>query len=346
MVDLGVGEVPVADDLDALRAEYDQKSSLYDRFCGELEKQIGELLRQEGVALAVPIEKRVKPWESIADKCQRSKVVPGVLQDIGDVAGLRIILLFRRDQERVCQLIKTNFDVLDVEDALERLSADQFGYGSVHFDVRPKKEWFSLPTLHGLEGLRAEIQVRTASQHIWAAASHILQYKRESHVPKPLRRALNRAAALLETVDLEFERVLGDREAYVAQLEEPAGHQPLNIDIVERILAEELPPENARPGGEPLADLLDDLLACNIRDAESFRSLLRKHRDAVLANDRDVVAHINAAQREKLDPERRRRLDRGVYFIHVGLARQALKLEIGDQRFHEYTRTKRRRSTR
>jgi ppGpp synthetase/RelA/SpoT-type nucleotidyltranferase len=31
----------------------------------------------------------------------------------------------------------------------------------------------------GLGGLRAEVQVRTTAQHIWAAASHKLQYKHE-----------------------------------------------------------------------------------------------------------------------------------------------------------------------
>lgn len=317
------------DNLDALKAEYNQKSSLYGRFCTELEKQIGELLRQESIALAVPIEKRVKPWESVADKCERSKVVPAALQDIGDVAGVRIILLFRRDQERVCQLIKTNFEVLDVEDTLERLSPDQFGYGSVHFDVRPKKEWCSLPTLRGMEGLRAEIQVRTASQHIWAAASHILQYKRESHVPKPLLRALNRVAALLETADLEFERVLTGREEYVAEVPSAGEDEPLNTDMVRKIVAEELPPENAEPG-EELTDLLDELLLYNIRDVRSLRQVLRKNRAAALSKDRSIAQGILQNPRGWAASVRHR-AGKGVFFTQVGLVRAALEEEMGDE---------------
>lgn len=332
----------MADDLDALRAEYEEKGDLYQRFCTELAKQIGELLRQESIALAVPIEERVKPWESIVDKCERSKTIPSELHQIPDLAGLRLILLFRRDQEKACELIKANLRVLDVEDALDRLSVDQFGYGSVHFQVRLKKEWLSLPSMREMAGLPAEIQVRTASQHIWAAASHVLQYKRESHVPEPLRRALNRVAALLETVDLEFERVLGDREAYVAQLDAPTGDQPLNTDIVERILAEELPPENAMPGAENFADLLDDLLACNIGGAESLRSLLRKHRDAVLADDRQQAAGL-VTEGPQTDTWQDR-FRRGAFYSHVGLTRDALEREVGHDRYHMYTTKKTRRS--
>lgn len=59
-----------------------------------------------------------------------------------------------------------------------------------------------------MSGLKAEVQVRTVTQHVWAAASHVLQYKQEASVPLPVRRSIYRVSALLETVDLEFERVL------------------------------------------------------------------------------------------------------------------------------------------
>jgi putative GTP pyrophosphokinase len=152
--------------VDVLKAEYEQKESLYNKFCREMEVQLSELLRLNGIALAFPIEKRVKSWESISQKCERDNITPMTLREIGDIAGLRVIILFKRDQERVCEIIQQHFDVLEVEDTTNRLSADQFGYGSVHLQVRPKAEWLVLPTLSELQGLHAEIQVRTASQHV------------------------------------------------------------------------------------------------------------------------------------------------------------------------------------
>jgi ppGpp synthetase/RelA/SpoT-type nucleotidyltranferase len=68
-----------------------------------------------------------------------------------------------------------------------------------------------------------ELQLRTLAQHIWAVASHKLQYKREASVPVPIRRSINRVSALLEMVDLEFDRVLLEREQYVpATRDQPA----------------------------------------------------------------------------------------------------------------------------
>lgn len=165
------------DDISILRSEYELKSSLYGKLCREIKAQLSELLHRQRIILALPIESRVKSWESISEKCQRRDITPAALAEIGDIAGLRIVLLFRRDQEKVCDIIREYFEVVGVEDTINRLSADQFGYGSVHFQIRLKAEWLVLPTLSELRGLQTEIQVRTASQHIWAEASHFFSIR-------------------------------------------------------------------------------------------------------------------------------------------------------------------------
>lgn len=315
--------------INALRAEYEQKGSLYDRFCREMEVQLYELLRLNGIALAFPIEKRVKSWESISQKCERDNIMPETLGEIGDIAGLRVILLFKRDQGKVCEIIRQSFEVLDVEDTTNRLSADQFGYGSIHFQVRPKAEWLVLPTLSELQGLQAEIQVRTASQHVWAEASQALQYKRESHVPQPLRRTINRVAALLETVDLEFERVLTERGTYVEQLGTFDEDEPLNTDTLDKVLAEELPPENKKVD-EPFGELLDDLIAFNINNAVSLRRLLRKHHDAIFADEMAAVQDIREKKKKSRFIYVEERVAKGVFYGHVGLTRRGLRKEFGE----------------
>ena len=77
-------------------------------------------------------------------------------------------------------------------------------------------DWLNVPTFREFKGLRAELQIRTLAQQLWAAASHKLQYKRESSVPYPIRRSIHRVAALLETVDLELERVLSERDPHLS----------------------------------------------------------------------------------------------------------------------------------
>lgn len=311
---------------DELKAEYEQKAPLYAALCRELKTQLGELLRDARIRLAFPIEDRVKPWDSVLEKCQRNGLEPSGVGEVKDIAGLRLIVLFRRDAGRVRQIIRDNFDVLLEEDTADRLAEDQFGYGAVHLEVKPKEAWLQLPTLRRLEGLGAEIQLRTASQHIWAAASHVLQYKKESHVPGPIRRSINRAAALLETVDLEFERVLAQREEYAETVAVPEVGAVLDTDLLRSVLDESLPPEN-KDASEPYADLLDELTQFHIATVADLEKLSEKHLAAARKADTLLARRMVA---EAKSPKHAARAAHGLFLTHVGLVRQLLTEEFGE----------------
>ena len=149
-------------------------------------------------------------------------------------------------------------DVIAQEDTGGRLRESQFGYQSVHLTVKLPASWLSVPSFSGLGSLMAEIQIRTLAQHIWAVASHKLQYKQEASVPEPVRRSIHRVSALLETVDLEFERVVDERARYLEEVGSGAADESLNVDLLTRILSESLPEQN-RVESEHSAKLLDDL---------------------------------------------------------------------------------------
>ena len=183
-----------------------------------------------------------------------------------------------------------------------------------------------MPTFKKAGELRAEIQVRTVAQHIWAAASHILQYKRETGVPPPIRRSIYRVSALLETVDLEFERVLEERKGYLAQPKTNLAEEVLNVDLLAKILNELLPEKN-KADAEPYAELLQDLFAFSITTARQLRDLITKHLHTALAVD---VARVKKEQgKDKPLGTSRERIERGVFFAHVGLVRQMLSAQFG-----------------
>jgi putative GTP pyrophosphokinase len=140
-----------------------------------------------------------------------------------------------------------------------------------------------------MKNLKAEIQVRTTAQHIWAVASHTLQYKHEESVPLSVRRAIHRVSALLETVDLEFERVLEQREAYRSQSITSRQDEALNTDLLEEMLGQLLPPDNKKKSGEKYGELLDDLMAFGIDTQNSLINLLNEHKDEILRADQDMV---------------------------------------------------------
>jgi hypothetical protein len=189
------------------------------------------------------------------------------------------------------------------------------------------KHWLSVPSLATIGDLTAEIQVRTLSQHVWAAASHVLQYKNETSVPLPVRRSIHRVSALLETVDLEFERVLTEREHYRATLgDEPV--ETLNADSLEHVLGGLLPVQN-KEESEPFSELLVELSDLGIRTSEALTSLVKKHLGEEMNQDRKYAKTV--AYDDDRSDEERSRANKGFFFTHVGLVRGILELEFGNE---------------
>lgn len=314
-----------------LERQYREVFSTADSFAKELAHQIEGILGLGDIALGFPIQHRVKSWPSLSEKLDRTRFRVTTVKDFQDLIGLRLILLFKRDVDKACEVIDRSFDVLKRYDTQQKLKLDQFGYSSVHFVVELRQDWLTVPSLAKMAGLKAEIQVRTLAQHIWAEASHNLQYKKKESVPVSISRAINRVSALLETVDLEFERVLAERDSYRSEVDVSGTEDILNVDLIEKTLDALLP--RANKGDEDFAALLDDLTKFGIQKQQELRDLVTQHLPAILEEERTRISFIlTHARINKTTPLPRH--ERGVFFNHVGLTRVALRSEF--PRFTEY----------
>lgn len=198
--------------------------------------------------------------------------------------------------------------------------------------MRIPESWREIPSFSGLRSLKAEVQVRTVAQHMWAAVSHRLQYKQERSVPPPLRRAIHRISALLEIVDSECDRLLEERRTYVEQeIDVLRPDALLNVDVIRAVLDASLPSVNKVE--EELYDaLLADLTHFGIGTAEQLRTLLDRHIERVMRFDARMVKHVLQASNRGSPGLASRLLGRagkGAFFSHVALAREALKYEFG-----------------
>ncbi|MGD0489015.1 MAG: RelA/SpoT domain-containing protein [Syntrophorhabdales bacterium] len=321
---------------DDLEKEYYSIQSTCTAFSDELTRQLKKLLGDRKIALGVPIEHRVKAWDSILSKSERQSVTLKSVTDFDDLIGIRLILLFTRDVSTVCGLITENFDVLESEDTKARLSENQFGYQSFHYLIQLKDKWLSIPSMCSFKGYRAEVQVRTLSQHIWAAASHVLQYKVESSVPASIRRTVYRVSALLETVDLEFDRVLTERETYIREADIEKSTALSNVDLLEKMLNALLPVRNKKPT-ENYSGLLVELHDLGVKTTGDLRTLIEKQRENILKEDREMAERLR--DRDNLPEYAEARIKNGIYFGYVGLVRNALKNEYG-QAWEKYTISK------
>ncbi len=161
------------------------------------------------------------------------------LSAIPDLAGVRIIANYVADIPRICDIIRSAFYVVEEEsgDKGDLLDANEFGYRSYHFVASHSSQRLELPEWKRFQGMRVEIQVRTILQHAWAAVSHALSYKRESDLPKEVRRRLNRLAGLFEIADEEFCSVRKSRDKIIASQLESIEHNNLAVEITPDTLA-------------------------------------------------------------------------------------------------------------
>lgn len=306
--------------------EYKLKSPLAERFKSAVIEQLMGLIQKHDITLGVPIEGRVKSLSSILEKVDRKGQGISSIFDFDDIVGIRIILLFDRDVTQVKKLIEDNFHVVSSENIAERLTEIQFGYQSIHLISKIPKTWLGVPTLSGFADLKVELQVRTLAQHIWAAASHKLQYKQENSVPFPLKRAIHRVSALLETVDLEFERILDSRSDYLKSNISIGVDGILNVDLFAALLDEMLPPLN-KSEDEQYAHLLNQLFELEINTVDKLKGILLSQMEAVKANDLKLLEKNSFFNNNLTTPERSAK---GVFYTHCGWVRKSVRLELGD----------------
>lgn len=193
-------------DLSAHRAAFEAMQDELVGVTNDLKDWLEGATRSIGVAAQV--DGRPKEVGSflrkILKKQAKGEGYANPIEDMPDKVGVRADVLTIADRKKVCARIETEtskFKILKRDDKLDDLPADALGYQGVHFDVEPL--W---PSPERRKYLRAEIQVRTASQSAWAQISHDLAYKvPEELIPKQEKRRLMRLTALVELFDEEVD---------------------------------------------------------------------------------------------------------------------------------------------
>jgi putative GTP pyrophosphokinase len=336
--------------IEGFRLEYENLRLQCDRTTDVVKNEIEKIFLNEGISLGFPIQKRVKKWESILEKLNSGRFnIKKSVTELQDLSGIRIILLFKSDVEKVCTLLKANFEEIKTYNPIDKLQNDQFGYASVHVIAKIPKEWAKVPSFNGLDQIQFEIQVRTLSQHMWAEASNIFQYKQEQNVPKELLRSIGRASALLETVDLEFERLLIQRENYRSELHVTSKESKtliLNVDLLSATLENMLPAEN-KYEVEDFASLLEDLEFFKINTVEELTKLITQYQKQAIAEDKEMVQErLLNHSKLKISLKDKLRLGKGVFFTYTGLVRTMLKIsndEIWQKWLKRHTAQKKRK---
>lgn len=210
----------------------------YEGFTGELDKLVSDLLTADEIAFA-QVESRTKEVPNFVSKLRRKgEKYDDPLQDVTDLAGLRVIVYYLDDVTRVGEMLKREFDI-DAEhsgDKSEALDPDRFGYVSAHYVLRLGASRSGLREWNRYDSLVAEVQVRTVLQHAWAAINRQLNYGSVREAPRDLQRNLSRLSALLELADEQFLEVRRSRETIEDAYDAALGGGDLSLELDESSL--------------------------------------------------------------------------------------------------------------
>lgn len=217
------------------------KHKLFTPLIGEL---IKSLVINQNIKFQI-VEYRTKELSSLENKVSRKKIKS--LEKVTDITGIRIILYYQDDIDKVAELVKNNFKI-DEENSVDKaeiLESNEFGYLSVHYIFQLNEKRKDLPEWKNFSDLKAELQIRTVLQHSWAAISHELNYKRKIEIPKTLSRKLYRLAGLFELADEQFLTIRNEHIELQEEIEEMSSSNKLNIaEINSLTIKEALSKEN------------------------------------------------------------------------------------------------------
>ena len=169
--------------IDKFMANYERTYDHYERVARECQNQCEVLLKSAGIRALITY--RAKHPTQLQEKLHKRHAktpyasADDIDRDIVDFAGVRVALYFPGDQEKVCNLINTNFEVEKVKDDFKPQPVPIYekrfsGYDATHYHVRLREG-----TVDGTRYTksRVEIQVASVLMHGWAEVEHDLIYK-------------------------------------------------------------------------------------------------------------------------------------------------------------------------
>ncbi len=205
------------------RGEFTQQAARYEELimmygCAMLEvKTKLEVLNREFQIKSKrnPIEIikcRIKTQESIEEKLRRKgleNTMEAILENINDVAGIRVVCSFVDDIYALAEMLESQDDItlLDKDDYIS--SPKPNGYRSLHLVVE-------IPVFFSdrKQPMRVEVQIRTIAMDFWASLEHQIYYKKGLKAPETIIRELKECADTIAGTDCRMQEIRKELAEY------------------------------------------------------------------------------------------------------------------------------------
>lgn len=191
-------------DTEAVRQRWLTERDQLDRFGMLISSRIRQAMREAG--LWANVTSRTKSIDSILKKLLL-KADRTTYDSMTDIVGVRAVMRYRPEVGKASSIMENLFECAPADDKSVKLANEGVGYLSIHRDITLRatdERSAEFPAGR----FRAEIQLRTLAQHLWAEMSHDTFYKSSKEtLSADLKRRVNLMAGLLEVADNEFARL-------------------------------------------------------------------------------------------------------------------------------------------
>jgi putative GTP pyrophosphokinase len=148
-------------DVDAATKWYKENKPLYTTLANKVADIVEDNLKQKGLQYH-SVTKRGKSIESYSKKAESEKY-GNPIDEIKDMAGVRVITYLESDTDKVADIIEDLFDI-DKDNSIDQtklLGSDRLGYKSIHYVAKFNEKRCKLPEYKIYENCPFEIQIRS-----------------------------------------------------------------------------------------------------------------------------------------------------------------------------------------
>jgi putative GTP pyrophosphokinase len=316
-------------DIDSVLLEFEGRKDQLAQFCNKTRGLIEECLRDAGIRFQ-SVQSRVKDKNKLRNKFRDSSKRYTKLDDITDLAALRVITYYEDEVDTVKEIIQQQFDI-DMARSVDKRNTepDRFGYHAVNLICTHLQRRLEDVEYKKFSGTCCEIQITSVLQHTWSEIEHEWYDLKESY-PDSIKRRFSRLAALIEIADTEFLEIrklrMDYRRSVAVQVE--AEVQELRVDAVS---------VRAFIDQEPLVRRLDEkigaLLGLELRDpipevgaemraaAANLAGLHTLHslREAINRYEVGVLEYVDGCRRSVWAPTLSTHLEIGACIYHIAM---------------------------
>lgn len=151
------------------------------------------------------IKSRVKKPKSIINKLLRKGYpvsMASVMENLNDVAGVRVICSFINDIYKVASMLSAQDDikVLEIKDYIEHPKEN--GYRSYHMIIEIPVFFSNVK-----QSIKVEVQLRTIAMDFWASLEHSMKYKKDIKNSEEIADELKKCADLISDTDFKMQEI-------------------------------------------------------------------------------------------------------------------------------------------